>query len=176
MRLYPLADKAAAFAKEAHSSIGQVRKYTGEPYHEHPYSVAQRVSEVHGVTDRMLAAAYLHDVLEDTPTTLFTLSDEFGYDVSNDVIWLSDIQTPADGNRAERKERERLRLSTAPDYVQTIKLADLIDNAESIITHDPDFARVFVPEMRAILEVMDKGDQYLDQQAWDIVHQYEAKE
>lgn len=164
--------KAALFSKAAHQAVGQVRKYTGEPYHTHPEAVARMVSAVGG-TDDMIAAAYLHDVVEDTCVTLHQLDQEFGEAITDMVDYLSDFQTPEDGNRATRKERERERLAQAPAMVHTIKLADLIHNSQSIFQHDPDFARVYLKEKRAILEIMTKGDLDLYRKAWEIINLYE---
>ena len=61
--------RAAAFAKAAHESIDQRRKYSNAPYIVHPEAVARTVSSV---TDDVatIAAAWLHDVVEDTPVTI----------------------------------------------------------------------------------------------------------
>ena len=163
---------ARAFCKAAHLAVGQVRKYTGEPYHTHPFAVAAIVEEVGGSVE-MICAALLHDVVEDTHVTLEDLDAEFGMTISNLVFWLTDLQTPADGNRATRKANECYKLSQAPAEAQTIKLADLIHNSESIFQHDPKFARVYLKEKRAILEVMLGGDPTLYARAWEIVNQQE---
>ena len=60
--------RAERFATAAHASIGQVRKYTGEPYPVHLAGVARRVGETPGCSEAMIAAAWLHDVLEDVPS------------------------------------------------------------------------------------------------------------
>lgn len=59
---------AAAFAAQAHA--GQVRKYTGEPYIRHPEAVAKLVQASGGDT-AMVAAAWLHDTVEDTAVTVW---------------------------------------------------------------------------------------------------------
>ncbi len=61
MNLY---EKARAAAELAHESIGQKRKYSGKPYYFHPLAVAGLVSR-HTEDEEILAAACLHDVLED---------------------------------------------------------------------------------------------------------------
>jgi len=164
--------KAIVFSEAAHTAVGQVRKYTGEPYHTHPLAVAEIVENIGG-TKYMIAAALLHDLVEDTQITLDQIDRVFGHDVTFLVYWLTDTQTLDKGNRATRKARECLSLSEAPAEAQTIKLADLIHNSESILQHDPKFARVFIKEMRAILEVMLKGDPTLYARAWEIVNQQE---
>lgn len=159
-----ITERAKLFARAAHTAIDQRRKYTNEPYHTHPYRVAEMVREVGG-TPTMIAAAYLHDVVEDTAVTLQVLYEEFGCEVTQMVDLLSDLQTPADGNRDTRKRNERERLAKAPSDVQTIKLADLIDNTKTIVEHDLDFAGVYLKEKQLLLEIMDKGDPCLYSQA-----------
>ena len=64
-----LEQRALAFARRAHESIDHRRKYTDEPYIVHPIAVAELVKSVPH-TPEMVAAAYLHDVVEDTPVTI----------------------------------------------------------------------------------------------------------
>ena len=63
----PLAAEAEGFAAEGHA--GQIRNYSGRPYIEHPRAVAGLL-RVEGFDDEVLAAAMLHDLLEDTEATL----------------------------------------------------------------------------------------------------------
>ena len=152
--------RALAFAKAAHESVGQRRKYTGEPYIVHPMAVAELVRSVPH-TPQMVAAAYLHDVVEDTPVTIEEVRVEFGPEVGELVDWLTDVSRPEDGNRRVRKELDRQHLAKAPPAAQTIKLADLIDNTLTIREHDPSFWRVYRREKQALLEVLTAGDQTL---------------
>ena len=68
-------ERAAEFAKAAHEGIDQRRKYTNEPYIVHPQLVAEIVSSVTDDED-MICAAWLHDVVEDTPVTLEEIRNE----------------------------------------------------------------------------------------------------
>ena len=90
------------------------------------------VGDVDGTED-MMAAAWLHDVLEDTPTTYDDVRELVSENVADLVLQLTDISRPEDGNRAIRKGMDRDHLAKASPEAQTIKLADLIDNAKSII-------------------------------------------
>ncbi len=144
---------AATFAAEAHAAVAQVRKYTGEPYIVHPEAVAALVAEAGG-DDAMVAAAWLHDVVEDTEVSLATLRDLFGDDVADLVFWLTDVSRPEDGNRAVRKEKDRSHNAQAPARAKAVKLADLIDNTASILAHDPDFATVYLREKAVLLDVL----------------------
>lgn len=167
-----LVRKAQKFATAAHASVNQRRKYTGEPYIVHPFRVAAIVATV-DPRPEVLAAAYLHDVVEDTPVTLAEISDQFGQVVADLVGELTDISTPADGNRDQRKALDRAHSAAGSPASQTIKLADMIDNSETITKHDRKFAAVYMKEKRNLLEVMLNGNQALYERAWDLVIKWE---
>ena len=153
-----LEQRAREFATKAHE--GQHRKYTGEPYIAHPEAVAELVRTVPH-SDHMLAAAWLHDTVEDTDTMLLEILEVFGSDVAVLVEGLTDISRPSDGNRAVRKAIDREHTSRAVWAAKTIKLADLIDNSRSITAHDPQFAKVYMKEKALLLDVLTEGDQKL---------------
>ena len=163
-----LAERARAFAHRAHDAVDSSRKYTGRPYKEHPDAVAELVASV---TDDevMIAAAYLHDTVEDTDTTFDDIAEHFGSDVATLVVYLTDISRPKDGNRATRKAIDRAHIARGDARVHTIKLADLIDNAGSIAERDPKFAAVYMQEKRLLLEVLQDGDPELLKRATKIV-------
>lgn len=149
-----LVAKAAAFAEKAHA--GQVRKYTHEPYFTHVEAVAKAVA-ADGADEATIAAAYLHDTIEDTSTTYEQLVIAFGIEVADLVVELTHVYTPEDYphlNRRARKALEIGRLARISKRAKTIKRADLAHNGLSIVKHDPDFAKVFLPEVAATLEAM----------------------
>ena len=78
-----------------------------------------------GGTEEMMAASWLHDILEDTLTMQEELEDLVGHAVTKHILELTDISTPEDGNRALRKAKDRDHLAPASPEAQTIKLADL---------------------------------------------------
>jgi len=159
--------RAEAFATGAHERKGQVRKYTGEPYIEHPRAVVALVRSVPH-DEAMLAAAWLHDTVEDTSATIADIEREFGHDVATLVGELTDVSLPSDGNRKARKTIDRHHLAVASPRAKTIKLADLIDNSRSIVERDPDFAKIYLEEKRALLAVLSEGDPTLLNQAREI--------
>lgn len=169
-----LADKAFAFCIGAHVGAGQKRKYTGEDYYHHPMEVARLVMEHASGSMRcrelMTAAAYLHDVVEDTPVTLILVKQVFGSEVAELVEQLTDVSKPEDGNRAARKAIDLAHTAKASPMAKTIKLADLISNTRSIRQHDPEFAVVYLAEKRALLEVLKDGDPALYKMAYDLAH------
>jgi len=166
-------DRAQAFATNAHASIDQRRKYTNEPYILHPIAVAKMVRSIKCTAD-VIAAAYLHDVVEDTPVTLQQIWAEFGPDVASLVDQVTDVSRPADGNREARKALDRMHLAKASHAGATIKLADLIDNTRSIIQHDRKFAVTYMREKKLILQAMTQGSPLLRSAALSIVHAWEA--
>lgn len=150
---------ARRFAHKAHAR--QKRKYTGEPYIVHPAEVAMLVSGVPDRTDAMVAAAWLHDTVEDCGVSLEEVQDRFGAEVAALVEMLTDASRPEDGNRAARKRIDLEHTAAASPQAKTIKLADLISNTRSIVEHDPKFAAVYLAEKRALLEVLHAGDSRL---------------
>lgn len=158
--------KAAEFAAKAHGY--QLRKYTFEPYINHPIEVMNIVKSVPN-TKEMLCAALLHDVFEDCNISMNVIFENFGHDITKLVWWLSDVSLKSDGNRANRKEKDRQHISKASPQAKTIKLADLISNSRSICEHDKDFAKVYIKEKELLLEVLTEGDPTLYAQAKDIV-------
>ncbi|MDA8139781.1 MAG: HD domain-containing protein [Desulfobacteraceae bacterium] len=171
--MHNLVNRARQFAAIAHQ--GQLRKYTEAPYIEHPEAVAAIVASV-TADPCIIAAALLHDVVEDTPIQLDDIDRIFGHRVMELVEQVTDVSRPSDGNRKARKDLDRLHLAKADPDGQTIKLADLIDNIGSIVSHDPGFARVYMAEKRELLAVLTAGHPTLLARATAIVDGYFAKE
>ncbi|GAI21254.1 unnamed protein product, partial [marine sediment metagenome] len=129
-------EKAYNFALDAH--LGQLRK-SGEPYLEHPVSVAMILAELQfdGAT---LAAALLHDVLEDCGVSMGEIETNFGDEVARLVggtTKLSKLAKPVYGDAAKRElQVENLRkmlIATAEDLrVIYIKLADRLHNMRTL--------------------------------------------
>lgn len=149
--------RAKEFATRYHASIDQRRKYTDEPYINHPAAVVELVRSVPH-TEAMICAAWLHDVVEDTPATLDEVEREFGSEVAALVEMLTDVSKPGDGNREARKAIDREHTAKASPSAKTIKLADLIHNSRSIAERDPDFSKVYLKEKALLLEVLQEGN------------------
>ena len=150
---------AEAFAMKAH--INQVRKYTGEPYFFHCQNVASRVARLPICNKYMVAAAYLHDTIEDTDCTYLELERAFGARVANLVRELTDQYSKAlypEMNRKKRKELEAVRLGNISDEAKLIKWCDLMDNTSSIVKHDPGFASIYLKEKAHVLSEMKVED------------------
>lgn len=159
-----LVERAREYAINAHTRINHRRKYTFQPYDVHLKAVAELVAMVSDDRE-MIAAAWLHDTVEDTPATFEDIEREFGAAVRRLVMELTDVSIPGDGNRAARKEIDRDHTALASSRAKTIKLADLIDNCQDICRNDPEFAVVFLQEMVDLLAVLHEGDQRLYRKA-----------
>jgi (p)ppGpp synthase/HD superfamily hydrolase len=139
--------RAADFAELAHK--GQFRKYTHAPYIAHPEAVARTVSLV-SHDPNVIAAAWLHDVVEDTLVTIDMIDTAFNSCVAKLVSEVTNV-AEGRGNRAERKALEREHLARACNDAKTIKLADILDNVPSIVEFDPSFGAVYVAEKQLLL-------------------------
>lgn len=170
-------EEVKAFAALAHGT--QRRKYSDELYIHHPIRVME-MCRSHTDDHCVLAAALLHDVLEDTAVTKEAIQDFLRSVMSAEhtartlqlVVELTDIYTKKNYprlNRRARKSKEAERLSHASADAQTIKYADIIDNATNIFVHDPDFAVVFIQEGKHLLNKMRNGDPTLFTQALLVV-------
>ena len=127
--------KAAHFSAQKHST--QRRKdENASPYINHPISVALAIAQIGGVDDpEILAAALLHDTLEDTETTPEELEAEFGKKVCEYVLDVSDDKTlPPD----ERKRRQIEHAKQISKGAALIKLGDKISNVTDVINSPPE--------------------------------------
>ena len=160
---YSLEEKAKRFACNAHAQAKQRRKYTNAPYIVHPGAVAELVRTVRA-DETMLAAAWLHDTLEDTPTTRHQLQQLFGQEVALLVEMLTNppCRSP---DRVQRIQSRLQHTAKASPRAQTIKIADIIDNTRDIVDNDPDFAPVYLVEKQLQLRLLQHGDPLLWHQA-----------
>lgn len=161
-------EKAIAFAGDAHSN--QRRKYSGTPYIEHPLAIA-RILFHHGASIEQVCAGLLHDTVEDCDVTLQDIEDNFGFYVMELVSDLTDVSRPEDGNRAQRKEIDRLHTASALPAAKTVKCVDIFHNTNDIVANDPDFAVVYLKEIGRTLFVLQDADHLgLFQMAYDSWH------
>jgi guanosine-3',5'-bis(diphosphate) 3'-pyrophosphohydrolase len=161
----------------------QERKYSGEPYWKHVYSVAVNSDHLHELAFEI---GLCHDIIEDTKCDLEHLDfllralgysskeSKFICDHVNDLTDKYEKDDYPDLNRDERKRMESIRLSEITPLSQSIKYVDMIDNARSIHVEDPSFAKTYFKEINKNLEVMNKGNFPLYKEICSIVYQYET--
>lgn len=142
-------ETARMFATQKHGE--QRRIFDGTLTILHLENVVSILKE-HGHDDPdLLAAAYLHDCLEETDTTLQHLVVRFGNTVAELVFWLTE---PDNGNRITKALGSAWRLSRAPWEAKLIELADIIDNCGRMRSYDPAFAEIYLDEKRQVLRLM----------------------
>jgi GTP pyrophosphokinase len=123
-----LIERAYATAEKAHS--GQKRR-SGEPYITHPVAVAQILADL-GIGTKTLAAALLHDTVEDTDYTLDMLRKDFGDEVAMLVDGVTKLDKLKYGDSAQAETVRKMVVAMSKDIrVLVIKLADRLHNART---------------------------------------------
>ena len=125
---FSVIERAYAVAKEKHT--GQQRQ-SGEPYITHPLAVAQILAEL-GLGPRAIAAALLHDTVEDTGYALTELTAEFGDEVAMLVDGVTKLDKVKYGESAQAETVRKMIVAMSKDIrVLLIKLADRLHNART---------------------------------------------
>jgi GTP pyrophosphokinase len=122
-----------AYATAANAHTGQVRN-SGEPYIEHPLAVASIVAEL-GLDDVSVAAALLHDAVEDTAVSIEEITDIFGPEVAAIVDGVTKLDRISFDSREEQQaaSMRKMIVAMAKDLrVLIIKLADRLHNMRTI--------------------------------------------
>ncbi|MBS0894005.1 HD domain-containing protein [Tatumella sp. JGM130] len=161
---YSLEEKAKCFARHMHYQSGQRRKYSNAPYIVHPQAVAELVRTT-GADETLLAAAWLHDTLEDTPATFAQLQRLFGHRIAVIVHMLTNPDMAESGTRQQRITCCLQHTVRASAEAQTIKLADIIDNTKDIVDNDPVFAAIYLVEKQIQIGLLCEGNPQLRAQA-----------
>ncbi|MEN9993053.1 MAG: hypothetical protein RLY83_623 [Actinomycetota bacterium] len=121
-------ERAYLVAEQAHE--GQNRK-SGEPYITHPIAVAQILADL-GIGPTTIAAALLHDTVEDTAYTLGMLQKDFGDEIAALVDGVTKLDKVKFGENAQAETVRKMVVSMSKDIrVLVIKLADRLHNART---------------------------------------------
>ena len=147
---------AVMYAELKHT--GQIRKFSGDLYVTHPIRVAKTVS---AYTDdyTVLAAAVLHDTLEDTNTTMDDLVRLFGDRVANMVQALTN--DPKELERIGKTQHLINKMTKMIDEVLLIKLADRLDNVQDV-SLDPlseryEWSKKYAEQTRELLNSLEES-------------------
>lgn len=146
-------DSAKQFAEDAHK--GQWRKFEGQPFVSHPKSVADSVKSLPDSSDEMVAAALLHDTVEDTEATLEEIEDSFGETVASLVGELTtDKEKRDEFGKAKYLGYKMAEMSTK---ALTIKLLDRWDNVNEIEETPEDFRTRYSRETRETISILEEN-------------------
>lgn len=167
---------AMSLCKKLHKD--QKRKYSGKPYHVHPFRVASNVlttySDYFLNLEDSICAAFLHDTIEDCGTTPFDLfSNGFNIRVGQYVVGLTSYskQIQSTASRKERKKMDLDYLEKQSNDVKLIKLLDRLDNVTELLKdlwnyeEAKQFSTVYYRETEDLLEVLK-----FDNDIWKELH------
>jgi GTP diphosphokinase / guanosine-3',5'-bis(diphosphate) 3'-diphosphatase len=132
-----LLNRAYVYAMKAH---GSQKRASGDPYFSHPLEVAAILTDLH-VDDQTIAAAILHDTIEDTGTTRADIEDRFGENIANLVDGLTKLKKLdlVSKKAAQAENLRKLLLAVAADArVLLVKLADRLHNMRTLHFVPPD--------------------------------------
>ena len=127
-----LIDKAFRFANEAHRDM---YRNSGEPYIIHPINVARIVNQEIGLGAKSVAAALLHDVVEDTGIPLEEISKEFGPKIASLIDGLTKISGTynKETNSLQAENFRKMLMTLSDDFrVILIKIGDRLHNMRKI--------------------------------------------
>ena len=145
-------EKIRHFADQAHG--GQLRKYTPERYIVHPVRVMETLKKY---TDDLtvLAAALLHDVLEDTTTTILEIENKFNKNIAQMIFSVSGFGQ----NRKERNQNIKEKLLLNPQHID-LKLADRIANMRNSKENNLQMYKMYMNELSTFQELAKNGCDY----------------
>ena len=156
--------EAARFAELRHRGV--FRKYTGDPYIVHPARVASVISYLPCSTEVIVAAAWLHDILEDTDVSTDYFAEVHGARITELVL---EVTNPSKKYpnlpRKQRKAMDLEHIRAASKAGKIIKMVDRIDNLLDYPV-DNEEARKFVQDLYykesvAVYHATKDADEYL---------------
>lgn len=150
-----LVKKSAKFAEKQHA--GQTRKFDGEPYVKHPKRVAEILRKYKDSKEiyALVAAANMHDTLEDTTATEKQLRRKFGRLVTSLVKELSSDKEEMVKQGGKRKYLAN-KTQNMSSWALVIKLADRLDNVSDFATASPEFVKNYRKQTNYILDELEK--------------------
>lgn len=170
-----LYQEAIKFATHKHSERGQKVRGTKMPYVVHLSNVAMEIfmAASHTINFNLIYAiqiALLHDIIEDTSTTLRELQNLFGKDTATAVLALS--------KNKELSEEEQLsdslkRIKKLPKEVWAVKLADRITNLQPPPRNWPNKKIIkYMKESQIIFDELHEGNEYLSNRLLAKIQEY----
>lgn len=161
---------------KAHS--GQLRKNSYTPFVSHPLMVMLKAAQLEYVTEDMMLAAAGHDLSEDTYVTINDIRTEFGNHVAKLVEELTNVYTASaypNMNRKERKKKELERIKNISKEAKQLKMLDRIHNLEERGLTPQHMRKNYLPESRALAEVVGDADPILYQELTDLIDSIEKE-
>ncbi|MBU2612221.1 MAG: HD domain-containing protein [Nanoarchaeota archaeon] len=152
-----ITDIAKNFAKEKH--MGQVRKFQGEPYFNHVEKVSKIIEENKESSHKneLVAAALLHDTLENTNTNEKELKENFGELITSLVKELTTDKKESQSIGKKEYLAEKLsNTGKVSSWGLVIKLADRLDNVSDLHKSEKKFRENYIDETKHILKTLEE--------------------
>jgi guanosine-3',5'-bis(diphosphate) 3'-pyrophosphohydrolase len=165
-----LLEKAQRWAARGH--LGVYRKFGNIPYIVHPEAVAEIVSQVTDDTE-VLAAAWLHDIVEDTKVSVNDIERAFNTRIAK-IVW--EVSKISDGCICDRNTKvvmNCIHYGNGSKDSKIIKIADAIHNLPTMIRDNPKFAPRYISEKKLLLHYIKDGHPLLASIVYKIVEDYE---
>ena len=148
-----LIDKAIIYATQAHH--GTERRGKGFAYIVHPLEAMTIVATITNDAD-LLAAAVLHDTIEDTEVTYDDIKREFGERIANLVAKETDVRTDGQGRNLSWQERKQRDMDNLPNSSKEVKIVALGDKLSNMRAIARDY-RIKGDELWQIFRIKDKA-------------------
>jgi (p)ppGpp synthase/HD superfamily hydrolase len=159
--------EAAMFAAAAHR--GQNRKYHAQPYIAHPARIAATLM-TKGAEPALIAAAWLHDVVEDCKVEPHTIDQLFGERVCGYVVAMTNPSKGLRGSRAEKKAIDREHWATITDAdAQWLKVEDRLDNLRDAWAGPKDWRIVYAKESSLLIDVLTLAPEDIRQDCYNVI-------
>jgi (p)ppGpp synthase/HD superfamily hydrolase len=124
----------------------------------------------------LIAAAVLHDVVEDCNVSIQDLETQFGMPVAAVVEMLTNASKGLAAHRSDRKKADFNRISDASQDVRLVKLADRIDNIRDLAGAPPKFVELYLDESEALLALLwGRTDKALEVELEKAIEEAKAK-
>lgn len=163
-------ERAQKWAARGHAGVK--RKFTDLPYIVHPEAVVQTVS-LYSDDEEVLAAAWMHDLLEDVPEiTPRIMENWFGKRVTDLVVEVSKVSTLSCGNRKVRVLMDLHHYAAASTEGKLIKLADTLHNLPTMIRDNPD-PSYYVREKKTLVDHIGNDYPVLSSIIYEVIRDYE---
>ncbi len=157
--------------------MGQKRKWSNEPYHNHPIRVAEAIlNSKWGEYEDLVIAAYGHDWLEDCETSHDYIIDSYGVGVYNIIFDVTNVYTKEAYPHLNRQLRisfcEHQRLGYISRFAKVLKMFDRLDNLDGL---DKGFAPTYLKESHSLLNSVKDADGVLAAKLYKRICELEVK-
>ncbi|QYW03713.1 hypothetical protein pEaSNUABM46_00070 [Erwinia phage pEa_SNUABM_46] len=162
-----LTNIARLAATNAHAK--QTRRFTGEPYINHPQAVVNFLQRFN-VGEQILAAAWCHDVLEDCGICYEALELCIGTTATDIVFEVTNKEFPEGTPRIEKYWHNIERLVMASHQAQTLKCGDIYDNCKDVYERDQHYGAKYIAEKYFLIRMFARAQSDVRQTVMQMLH------